>query len=150
MNNSSQKTSNAPSKFMKCKNCGTVHIVIKNISDEHPTCKTCGSNYFEPENKGVAGYMPVYCDQFLDKLVYDGVMATMLSPVHTWRKDIEQKYGISFSKHDIQDLANSLSVVGKAMVNSTRESFTEDNFVRRLKGQFKSYLYSKKKRKHNQ
>src|SRR6056297_32535 len=129
MENSDKKISQQP-KFMKCNNCNTVHIVIKNINDVVPTCKVCNGKEFTPVQKGVAGYMPVYCNQYLDKNVYDGVLATFLSPIHVWKKTIEDKYNITISKNEIKDLATSLTIVGKAMVNSNRDLFSNDNFVR--------------------
>jgi hypothetical protein len=135
-------------KFMECTKCHTVHIVT-NVNDERPTCKNCGNTEFIPRKKGIPGFMPEFCDQKKDKEIWDGVMAVVLSPINTWKSDIEKKYGITFSKNDISDLAHSITVVSKSMINLSRDEFSKDIFVKKLKNQYKSFLFSKKKYKSN-
>ena len=134
-------------KFMECNGCHTTHVVIETITDDRPSCKNCGGIIFTAKDKGTPGYMPEYCDQWKDKSIWDGVMAVMLGPIHEWKTQMEEKYNIAFTKNDIQELARSITVVGKSMVNASRETFTKDRFVNQLKGQFKSFLYSRQRKK---
>jgi len=152
MNTQQQRQTTEPTvqptaKFMECNDCHTTHVVVPHITDDRPSCNKCGSTNFTPKEKGKPGYMPEYCDQWKDKAIWDGVMAVQLGPIHEWKTQMEEKYGIAFAKNDIQELAHSLTVVGKSMVNVSRDSFTKDNFVHQLKGQFRSFLYSRKRKK---
>ncbi len=135
-------------RYMQC-SCGKVHVVVDTINDSRPTCKECGGTSFKETDKGTAGYMPEYCDHAKDKNIWDGVMAVVLGPIHEWKSRMETKYGVTFSKADIQDLAQSITVVGKNMVNVTREAFVKDPFVLKMQSIFRSFLYSRKRR-HNQ
>jgi len=136
-----------PAHFQKCTSCNTVHIVREGLNDYRPTCKQCGGINFEPAEKGVAGYMPEFCDHNLDKRIWDGTMAVILGPIHSWKNEIEEKYGIEFSKNDIQDLASAITTVSKAMVSVDRTAFDSDAFVNRQKSVFRSYLYYRRRQK---
>lgn len=141
-------TINPRPKYMECLECHTVHVVVDSINDDRPTCK-CGSDRFAPRDKGVPGYMPEFCDQNKDKDVWDGVMAVVLGPIHDWKSRMEEKHGITFTKGDLQDLARSMSIVGKSMVNTSRDGFVKDRFIKHLQGHFRSFLYARKRKPKN-
>lgn len=152
MNTQQQQQTTSPplqptAKFMECNDCHTTHVVVPGITDDRPSCKNCGCVNFTPKDKGTPGYMPEFCDQHKDKSIWDGVMAVILGPIHSWKTDMEAKYNIQFTKNDIQELARSITVVGKSMVNQSRDSFTKDRFVNSLKGQWRSFLFSRQRKK---
>jgi len=143
--NTDRNKINESSKFMRC-SCGKVHVVVGSINDSRPTCQNCGGVDFTPVERGTAGYMPEYCDQKKDKNIWNGVMAVVLGPIHEWKDRMQDKYHFKFSKADLQDLAQSITVVGKNMINVTRDAFVKDSFVNMMQGKFSSFLYSRKRR----
>jgi hypothetical protein len=144
MHQQKENTHSYKHKFMECTACNTTHIVIANVSDERPSCKKCGGFNFKPRLRGVPGYMPEFCDQKKDQEIWDGVLAATLPPILHWKRGIEEKYKIKLSRNDIRELANSIGIVGKVMVNFSRDEFIKDKFVRRLRGVYRSFLYSRK------
>jgi len=132
-------------RFMECAHCGTIHIVVPHIVDPRPTCKKCGSLDFIPRVKGIPGYMPEFCDHRKDKEIWNSVVTVMAGPIYNWIKQVETKYQIKISREDVSELLHSVSVVGKSMVNTSRNSFIRDTFIRHLQSTFRSFVHSKYK-----
>ena len=136
-------------RFMVCNNCDTTHVINERVDDSNSTCSKCGSTNFSSSLKGVPGHKPQYCDTRLDISIWEGVMAIILGPITDWKTRMEEKHNIVFSKGDIRDLATSFTVVGKIMVNWTREGFVQDSFVKTCKTIYYSYIYLKRRKVQN-
>lgn len=134
--------------YMKCTNCEQLHIVIRNVRDYEPTCAKCNGINFKPVFKNPGGkFLPEFCNQQKDKEIWDGTMAIILGPIFNWTKRMETKYKITFSKPDVIDLATSLAIVTKLMLNWTRIAFEKNKFVMKMKEQYNYILRNQKKNK---
>lgn len=128
-------------RFMKCKNCDTVHVIVPNVKDRNPTCASCGgTSFIEVDDNYRRGPFPTYCNQSLDKEVWDASMSVVLGPIFRWTDKINEKYDIEIDKNDVQDLGVKMATIVKLALNWTRFGFIKDKFIKVTKARFKEYF----------